>query len=195
MTVDEVFEILRKDEPFYRSSGGGVTIGGGEATSHPAFTLQLIKKCRQAYIHTALDTCGYVSSAEGIKALEEADLLLFDLKCMDPDVHCRLTGVSNELILNNIKRLDAMGKPIIIRVPLIPGCTDSENNLISIAEFLAHMRSIARVDLLPSHQYGKVKYKQLGRDYPLDIKPISLSRQMEIKGMFEQYGLNVQLGG
>lgn len=194
-TVDELFDVVKKDEQFYRSSGGGVTIGGGEATWQPTFTLQLIRKCKENYIHTALDTCGYTTSADGIKALEEADLLLFDIKGMDPQDHLKNTGVSNEPILENLKRVDAIGKAIIIRVPIIPGYTDSEQHLKSTAEFLSKLKSVQRVDLLPVHEYGKVKYQQLGKKYKLSVQPISQKRQDEIKVFFEQYGLKVQLGG
>lgn len=194
-TVDELFDVVKKDELFYRSSGGGVTIGGGEATWQPTFTRQFIRKCKENYIHTALDTCGYITTGDGIKALEEVDLLLFDIKGMDPQEHLKNTGVSNEPILENLKRVDAMGKPIIIRVPIIPGYTDSGQNLKSTAEFLSRQKSVERVDLMAVHEYGKVKYDQLGREYELNVQPISRERLDEIKDLFERYGLNVQLGG
>ena len=194
-TVDELFDVVKKDEQFYRSSGGGVTIGGGEATWQPEFTLQFIRKCKENYIHTALDTCGYITSADGIKALEEADLLLFDIKGMDPAEHLKHTGVSNEVILENLKRASAMGKPIIIRAPIIPGYTDSDQNLRATAEFLATLKSVIRVDLMPVHEYGKTKYEQLGKEYQLNVQPIPQERQDEIKALFERYGLITQIGG
>jgi glycyl-radical enzyme activating protein len=189
MTVDELFDIVKKDEQFYRESGGGVTIGGGEPTSQPLFTYELMRKCQENYIHVAVDTCGYTQSTEGLKVLEEADLLLFDLKGMDPGEHLKNTGVSNELILANLKRLDAMGKAIIVRVPIIPGYTDSAENIQSTAEFLAGLKSVERVDLLAYHQYGKIKYGQLGRVYKLDIRPPTQEYMNNIKDK------NVQLGG
>ncbi|MCL6477571.1 MAG: glycyl-radical enzyme activating protein [Peptococcaceae bacterium] len=194
-SVDELFDVVKKDEQFYRSSGGGVTIGGGEATWQPAFTLQFIRKCKENYIHTALDTCGYTTSPEGIKCLEEADLLLFDLKDMDPERHLKNTGVSNGPILENLKRLNAMGKPIIIRMPIIPGYNDADENLQAAAEFLTTLKSVERIDLMLVHEYGKVKYEQLGKEYKLNIKPIPQERQDELKALFERCGLNVQIGG
>ncbi len=194
-TVNELFNVVKKDEQFYRSSGGGVTIGGGEATWQPAFTLQFIRKCKENYIHTALDTCGYITSPEGIKALEEADLLLFDIKGMDPEEHLKHTGVSNEVILENLKRVNALRKPIIIRAPIIPGYTDSDQNLKATVELLAALKSVERVDLMPVHEFGKVKYEQLGKEYKLNVQPIPQERQDEIKALFERYGLNVQIGG
>lgn len=195
-TVDELFALVKKDEQFYRRSGGGVTLGGGEATFQPSFTRRFIKKCRENYIHVALDTCGYTTTDEGMKALEEADLLLFDLKGMDSGEHLKNTGVPNEPVLNNLRRLSAMGKAIIVRIPVIPGYTDTRGNLRAAAEFLAGLKSVERVDLLAYHEYGKAKYEQLGKEYRLkNVQNISSERMEEIKALFESYGLNVQLGG
>lgn len=198
MTVDEVMAIVRKDEIFYRQSGGGVTIGGGEATCQPEFTLALIRECKKNYIHTAVDTCGYTLTAEGLSALCEADLLLFDLKGMDPHEHEKNTGVSNELILDNLRRLDSLNKPIIIRMPLIPGYNDSKENIEATAVFLGKLTSIERVDIIAYHEYGKIKYAELGKIYPLNhISKESITQDAlaAVKLIFEQHGLCVQFGG
>jgi pyruvate formate lyase activating enzyme len=195
VTVDELFDIVKKGEQFYRDSGGGVTIGGGEPTFQPLFTHALLRKFKENYIHAALDTCGYTKNGEGLKCLDEADLLLYDIKHMEPKEHLKCTGVSNEPILKNIKRSADMGKPIIIRIPLIPGYNDSAQNIKATAEFLSRLKSVERVDLLAYHQYGKVKYRQLGRVYKLDVQPPAQEHLNEIKDTFERYGLNVQLGG
>ncbi|HUW64350.1 MAG TPA: glycyl-radical enzyme activating protein [Spirochaetia bacterium] len=194
-TVDELFDVVKKDEQFYRASGGGVTIGGGEPTYQPSFTLEFIKKCRANYIHTALDTCGYTATRAGVRVLEEADLVLFDIKGMDTAEHVRSTGAANEIILQNLKHLDVIGKPLIIRVPVIPGYTDSQEGLKSVAGFLAGLKHVERVDLLAVHEYGKVKYEQLGMEYKLKVQPLGQERLGEIKALFEGHGLNVQLGG
>lgn len=195
MTVDEVFETIKKDQQYYRASGGGVTIGGGEPTLQPDLTRALLKKCKDNYIHAALDTCGYTLTEEGFEVLEEAELLLFDLKGMDDGQHLINTGVSNELILKNLEKLGAQGKPIIIRVPVIPGRTDSESHINKLAEFLSRIRSVMRVDLLAYHQYGRVKYEQLGRKYDLDCESPSPEQLKNIMDIFKRYGLKVQLGG
>ena len=195
-TVDELFREVIKDEQYYRDSGGGVTLGGGEPTCQPRFTLQFIRKCRQHYIHTAMDTCGYFVNDEALQALEEVDLVLYDLKCMDPRDHLRSTSVSNRVILENLKRRDATGKPIIVRVPLIPGHTDSDANLSAIAELLATLKSVKQVDLLAVHEFGKVKYEQLGMEYRLSgVQPLSQERLEYIKALFERHGLRTQIGG
>lgn len=194
-TVDELFDIVKKDVAFYKSSGGGVSIGGGEPTFQEEFTAAFLKKCKDNYIHTAVDTCGYTINDEGLKILEEADLLLFDLKGIDLGVHKKNTNVSNERILANLKHLDAMRKPIIIRVPLIPGCTDSDEKVQGTADFLSTLRSVERIDLMGYHEFGRIKYVQLGRDYKLDAKVLSDDRLNKIKKVFEKHSLNVQLGG
>jgi pyruvate formate lyase activating enzyme len=195
-TVDELFDVVKKDEQYYQASGGGVTIGGGEPTFQASFTLQILRKCKENYIHTALDTCGYTTNSEGVKTLEEADLLLFDIKGMHPEEHVSNTGASYKRIHENLKRRNAIGKPVIIRVPLIPGYTDSDQNLKATAQFLSGLRCVERVDLLPFHEYGKVKYAQLGREYRLgNVPSISQERLEEIKTFFERYGLKTQLGG
>lgn len=196
VTVDELFDIVRKDEQYYRASGGGVTLGGGEPTSQPAFCYEFLRRCRANYIHTAVDTCGYTLNAEGFRVLEEADLLLFDLKGLSPAEHLHSTGVPNEPILANLRRLSEMGKPIIVRMPVIPGHTDSHKNLAGTAELLSSLQSIERVDLLAYHVYGSVKYAQLGRKYGLqDISSITEERMVDICHMFAEYGLNTQIGG
>ena len=195
ITVDELFDIVKKDEQFYRASGGGVTIGGGEPTFQPVFTYEFLRKCKENYIHTAVDTCGYTLTNEGFKVLEEADLLLLDLKGMDLKEHLKNTSVSNEPILRNLKKLDAMGKAIIIRIPLVPGFTDKPQNIKSTAEFLSKLKSVERVDLLAYHEYGAVKYGQLGRIFKLHIQPLDEEHLNDIKETLERYGLKVQLGG
>jgi pyruvate formate lyase activating enzyme len=195
ITVDELFNMVKKGEQFFRTSGGGVTIGGGEPTCWPHFTLSLLRKCRENYLHTAVDTCGYTLTNEGLKVLEEADLLLFDLKGMDPKEHLKNTGVSNELILENLTKLDAMGKPIIIRVPIVPGYNASTQDIKAATEFLSRLKSVERVDLLAYHEYGTVKYEQLGREYKPHIQPPTQEHMNNIKDTFERYGLNIQLGG
>ncbi len=194
-TVDEVFDIVKKDVPFYRSSGGGVSIGGGEPTLQAEFTHALMRRCQEDNIHTAVDTCGYTINDKGLEILEQADLLLFDLKGIDPEEHRENTGVSNERILSNLKHLDDMGRPIIVRVPLIPGRTDSPQNIQQEIELLSRLKSVERVDIMAYHEYGKVKYEQLGKEYTVTAKPYSETYLEEIKKMFEQTGLNVQLGG
>jgi len=195
-TVDEVYEIVARDKDYYDASCGGVTIGGGEATMQAKFTAELIDKCHENGIHAAIDTCGYTLSEESARLLEKADLLLFDLKGLDPDIHKTATGVSNELILQNLRHLCAIGKDIIIRLPIIPGYTDSDDNIRKTASLLKEFESIRRVDLIAYHDFGKIKFTQRGVPYPLEgLEHITTERIDNIKSILEESGLNIQVGG
>jgi pyruvate formate lyase activating enzyme len=194
-TVDELFDEIKKDEKYYSASGGGVTIGGGEPTMQPVFLRRFLKKCRDRHIHSALDTCLHTVNEEGVKALEEADLLLVDIKHLDPEAHFVDTGVRNAVILRNLRYMGELRKPMIIRVPLIPGHTDKPQNLRAIVDLLCSLPSVERVDLLPVHEYGKGKYEELGKEYRLTAEAIRHERQLEIKALFEECGLRTQIGG
>ena len=131
MSVSEIMEIVVRDKPFYDATGGGVTVAGGEPTMHVRFTGELLRRCKALGIHTALDTCGF---AEGAAAdlLNQADMLLFDLKIINEEKHIAATGKSNRPILENYHRLGASGKPMRVRMPLIPGYTDDAENLEAV---------------------------------------------------------------
>jgi len=194
-TVDELFEIVRRDLRYYKSSGGGVTIGGGEASMQSGFTLAFLRKCKDNFIHTAVDTCGFTLSDEALSVLSEADLLLFDMKGSDPAEHLLNTGVSNEPIIRNMKALDALHVPMIVRMPLIPGYTDSDKNIRKTAEFLSTLRSLERVDLLNYHEFGKTKYVQLGREYPLSLRSLTEERVEQIAAILTEYSIIAHIGG
>lgn len=194
-TAQEVFEIIRSDEMFYKSSGGGVTIGGGECTCYPDFMMELIALCHEADIHVAVDTCGYTTSAKAKEVLKAADLLLFDIKGIDPARHMENTGKSNDVILENLRMLSDLRKPMIIRIPVIPGYNDSDENLNAVADLLSTLNSVERVDILPEHEFGRIKYEQLDMEYRLKPCPVSAERQEAIRAMFESRGFKAQLGG
>ncbi len=196
MTVDEVHRIVAKDREYYKRSGGGVSIGGGEPTLQPRFTYELMKRCQADGIHVAIDTCGYTATKLGRQILEEADLLLFDVKGVNEEDHRRHTGVSNRIILKNLARLGEMGRPIIIRMPLIPGFNDSRENIVEAARFLSRYKSIEKIHLLSYHQFGTIKYTQLGRPYPLPSLAAQGADELAgIQQILESYGLQTQLGG
>ena len=194
-TVDELYDIIRRDATYYKTSGGGVTIGGGEASMHTDFTLALIRKCKENFIHVAVDTCGYTISDKAFEVLSEADLLLYDIKGMDPEQHIRDTGVSNELILTNLQKLDKLNIPTIIRMPLIPGHNDSDEAIEKAAEFLSALKNLDRVDLMNYHTFGVTKYAQIGMDYELELTPLSQERLDEIQAIFARYSIKTQIGG
>ncbi len=196
-TVDEIFEEIARDERHYDATGGGVTIGGGECTMHGEFTLALVRKCKEHYIQTALDTCGYITNEAGLQAFDEADYVLLDIKGFDPARHKENTGVDNALILKNLKRRNDLGKPVIIRYPLIPGYNDSVEELEAVAEMLSHYPVIERVDIIPYHDYSKIKYEALDMEYQID-KPATIltpEQEEEVLQHFRKYGLRPQIGG
>jgi len=195
-TVEELFQDVMKDSPFYRRSNGGVTIGGGEPTMQHKFVTALLKKCKETYVHTAMETCGYVKWEHLERILEHVDLLYFDIKHMDARIHEEITGVSNEIILENARKASDI-RPIIIRIPLIPGLNDSEENLLNTGRFAAKLgENLLRIELLPYHKFGTGTYEQLGRKYKLkDVESPSEEYMNKLKKIVESCGVMVQVGG
>jgi len=167
VSVAGVLEEVLRDRPFFERSGGGVTLSGGEPTAQYEFARALLKAVKAQGIHTALDTAGFVvwKRLEGL--LAHTDLVLYDLKQMNSEQHRRLTGVPNELILANLRRIDNAGYPVWVRIPLIPGQNDDDANLHAVGRFLADLKCVERVDILRYHAFAESKYEQLGLEYPL----------------------------
>ncbi len=195
-TVDETFGIVERDRDFYETSGGGVTVSGGEALLQWAFVRDLLEKCQEAGFHTALDTTGYCAWENMEQVLRHTDLVLFDVKHTDSDRHKEKTGVPNEQILRNLQRAVRMTK-VWMRVPVLPGFNDSEPNMRATAELAARV-GVEKVCLLPYHDWASEKYYRLGRCYEGDActggkgsnDPI-VSRWQEILG---SRGLAVGVG-
>jgi len=196
MSVEEVMLEIEKDIPFYRRSGGGVTATGGEPLAQAGFLAMLFKSCGERGIHTAAETCGYGRWDAFEKFLPHADLILFDIKHMDPDQHRELTGVSNGLILENAKRIAEQGKEMIIRMPVIPACNDTEDNMLALAEFVQELGVVKEIHLLPYHRFGQSKYDRLGMAYSLpDLEALGRESLIEQVKFFQSYKLRVQIGG
>ncbi len=167
-TVGEVVDRVVKDRAFFERSGGGVTVSGGEPLSQSEFTLALLEECKAAGLHTALDTTGYVRWDILESALPFVDLFLYDLKHMDSAAHRELTGVPNERILENARRLAAAGGKLQVRIPLIPGMNDSTGNVDAAGRLCAELgEAVTVVQLLPYHRLGSAKYKRLQRPDPM----------------------------
>ena len=195
VTAAEVVEEVSRDIAFYRRSGGGVTVSGGEPAAQPAFVRAILWGARARAIHTALDTSGFASWTVFHSFLPHVDLFLFDLKHMDSREHRRLTGVPNEPILRNLGRLAAAGARIQIRVPLIPGLNDAAENIGATAAFgcAAGVKSIA---LLPYNKAAGSKYRWLGRHYPLEhLETQSEDYLAALREVACAQGLDVQTGG
>ncbi|MDY6972980.1 MAG: glycyl-radical enzyme activating protein [Thermodesulfobacteriota bacterium] len=196
ITQDELLQEVLKDSLFYRNSGGGVTLSGGEALYQHEFAFQFLKKCGEKGIHTVLDTSGQAPWEIIRDILNYTDIVFFDVKHMDPAVHKRLTGVSNEQILKNLEATALLAiVPIIIRIPVIPGHNDSKKNMEDTARFIRKL-GIKEVNLLPYHRLGMSKYKGLGRKYPLgeDIIPPNDTDMERIRGIFVSYNLRCSMG-
>ena len=195
MTVEETVEEVAKDSLFYRNSGGGVTASGGEPLYQPTFLKDFLKSCQEKGLHTTLDTCGYAKTDKLEDILGYVNLVLFDLKHMDPEVHKKFTGVSNRLILSNLKKIIAFGTPILIRFPVIPGCNDSEKNVRETGQFISDI-GLKEVSILPYHRMGMGKYAKLGREYPLEgeIQSLSESDVEGIRSIFSRHGLECTVG-
>lgn len=190
MTVEEVFNLIKRDIVFYLNTGGGITVSGGEATIQAAFLIDLFKKCKEANIHTALDTCGYTEWDVLKNILHYTDLVLYDLKQMDPDKHYTYTGVPLDNILKNLKKIDEMGISTWIRTPVVPGYTDNEENIAKISSFIIDLKHLKRFELLPYHSYGRQKYPMLDRIYRLkEVEPPSLERMNKLKEIAKSKGI------
>lgn len=161
-TISEIMNIVAADTPFYKRSGGGMTCSGGEPLLQSKFVMRLMRTAKAAGLHTALDTAGNVGYEAFERILPYADLILYDLKCMDSDIHQRVTGVKNQLILENLKRILSEQVPVWIRIPVIPGVNDNPINMRETARFLKKAPNVQRLELLPYHSLGAGKYESLG---------------------------------
>ena len=159
VTLDELLPILLEDKDFYENSGGGVTLSGGECLIQADFCAELLKELKKQGIHTAVDTCGFVSKNALDKVIPYTDVFLYDVKAYDENVHIKCTGVSNKQILENLKYLDSIGKDIEIRIPYVPDFNDGQ--IEKIACFLAPLKKITKIRVLPYHNYAGSKYKAL----------------------------------
>lgn len=196
LTVDELFDAIDRDRPFYETSGGGVTFSGGEPTLQPEFLQAMLIKCKEQGLSTAIETCGLASWDTLSGLLEYLDLVMIDIKHMDPAEHKKYTGASNEPILNNIRNMDTAGTRMRIRMPLIPGINDSDANVRATAAFLSTLHHMERFDLLPYHRLGEPKWEQLNQPYPLHgIKPPDKSQVHRAAQLFKDAGINVSVGG
>ena len=178
-TPEQLLDELRKDEVFFQTSGGGITFSGGEPMLQADFVSQILALCRQAGLHTALDTCGAASTARYEEIGEQVDLVLYDLKIMDPLRHQTATGLSNSLILRNARWLARRGIPLWIRTPIIPGFTDDRANIRALAEFIrAELPSVERWDLLAYTNLGQPKYHRLDLPFALEGVPLMSEQEM-----------------
>ena len=197
MGLSEILDEVERDRPFYNNSSGGMTISGGEPTVHPAFTLELLKGARARSIHTCLDTNGYCDFSVLKEIAEYTDIVLFDLKHLDPARHLEKTRVNNSLILKNLELLCGTGSEIWIRIPVIPGFNDTIEFHREVSVFLASLDGhVTRIDLLPFHNWCQDKYSWLGIDWSYRETDALDPSFLEIHAdVYRQYGLVTTVGG
>ena len=198
-SVEEIFEEVKKSLVFFKNSGGGVTVGGGEVTAQGGFVRDLLRRCKAEQVHTAIETCGHCSWQILAGILEFTDLVFYDIKHMDPKKHKESTGVSNRRILGNLVKVSREPVELIVRIPVIPGFNDDEANLRSAAEFIAERLDLSHfkwVELLPYHKLGTFKYDRLGKEYALKSVEVPGNEAIEsLKEIFQSNGLSCKVGG
>lgn len=168
MTVTELLPLLLEDTEFYESSGGGVTLSGGECLMYAEFCAELLKKLKKHGIQTAVDTCGFVSHEALDRVLPYTDIFLYDIKAYDENVHIRCTGKSNKKIIENLRYLSSLGKSVEIRIPYIP--EHNSDQMEKIATFLSELKNITKIRILPYHDYAGSKYAALNTENTLPKK-------------------------
>ncbi|GBG57677.1 glycyl-radical enzyme activating protein [Sporomusaceae bacterium FL31] len=195
MTVAEVMKEIEKDKVFYEQSGGGVTFSGGEALLQLEFLAHVLDCCTARGIHTAVDTSGYAPWESLDRIVEQVDLFLYDLKHMEDEAHRQYTGVSNKPILENLAKLAAKTRNIWIRIPVVPGINDDEENIMKTGAFVASL-NLRNVSLLPYHHIAADKYARLGKPYLLpNIQPPEDEKLAELSRKLTTLGLTVKIGG
>ena len=196
MTVNAVMAEIRKDAIFYEDSGGGVTFSGGEPLAQPEFLQALVEACAARGIATAIDTCGFAPWERLLAASAAADLVLYDLKSIDDSRHTRFTGVSNCLILDNLRALGRVHGNIWLRIPIIPGLNDADEELDAMARFAASVGGVRQINLLPYHRRAIAKFQRMGQTYELaGVAPPSSERMQSILNRFTTLGLTAKVGG
>ncbi|MDD2278139.1 MAG: glycyl-radical enzyme activating protein [Bacteroidales bacterium] len=196
VSIEGLMQEIRADIPFFDESGGGVTLTGGEPLAQPLFTAELLRSCKNEGIHTALDTCGHASTKNFERTIEQTDLYLFDLKLASANAHKQYTGVDNRQILQNLKLASDSAKPIIIRIPLIEGITDTNENLEGIKSIIASHKNIIRIDFLPYHSLAKHKFEMSNKNYSLSqMENYLLSKAQAIADSFKGVAPIISIGG
>lgn len=191
-----IMKEIEKDLIFYDESGGGATFSGGEPLCQPDLVMALAAACRKKEIHTCLDTSGAVPWEIMARAARAVDMILYDIKAVDPDLHTRLTGRSSDRILRNLKHLSREGLPVVLRFPLIPGCTDTDENLSAVMDFLVHNTGFRKIHVLPFHHTARGKYEAMNLTDPMaETQPPEPDAVETVAQQFRRRGFETIIGG
>ena len=196
VSVEGVVEEVLQDKDYYDLSKGGVTLSGGEPLMQPEFSKAVLEGCKLMSIHTAIETSLFAPWESVEMVLPYVDLIMFDIKHIESSVHKRVTGVSNELILENARKLLFEAKvPLIVRTPIVPTVNDSSEVVVKIAEFIRGSSNLEYYELLPFHKLGQSKYQNLGLEYPAkDLERPSKEKMLELARAAEGVGVKVRVG-
>lgn len=190
MSVDELIAEVQKYTTYMHTSGGGVTVSGGEPLFQPQFVADFFDRCKALGIHTALDTSGYCDLETAKPVLDRADLVLLDIKSFNPEIYKTVTSVELEPTLRIARYLNEIGKPTWIRFVMVPGLTDIPDNVIGLADFIAPLKNVEKVEVLPFHKMGEYKWKQLGFNYTLSaVEPPTLEQIQAVLDIFSSRGI------
>jgi len=195
--VEELMQIIERERVHIDQSGGGVTFSGGEPLMHPEFLVEMLKACGEKELHRAVDTCGFASTEILLEVAKHTDLFLYDLKLINPDQHKKWTGVSNQLILKNLKILVETGAKINIRIPLIKNVNSGSAEITEMARFICRLPGEKPlVNLLPYHNIASGKYRKLEMKYKIqDMEEPSETDILKSVAIFNQFKIEVEVGG
>jgi glycyl-radical enzyme activating protein len=173
MSSDAVMTEVLKDRAFYETSGGGMTLSGGEPMLQPEFARELLEKAKTAQLHTCVDTCGSVPYERYEAIIGLVDLFLYDIKEADSQKHEKCTGAGNELILENLRKLDAAGASIVLRCPIVPGMNDREDHFRAIGDLASSLKGVQEINVMAYHAYGSSKSQRLGKSFDEDMDKVA----------------------
>lgn len=196
ITIDELFKTIQGDKVFFEESGGGVTFSGGEPLMQAGFLYNIIKLCNENGIHTCVDTSGFASEKTVQKIAEIADCFLYDIKIIDNYLHYKYTNTPVFGIISNLNWLNQNNKNVILRFPVIPGITDTKQNLSEVKLFIKSLKNIHQIDILPYHNIGNGKYGRVNKENLMkDTNLIPEEHMLYIRSEFESLGFKVGIGG
>ena len=196
-TKEEIMKEVMSDQVFYKRSGGGMTLSGGEVLMFPEFAIELLKEAKDWYIHTCIDTSGFADWSVLEEVLKYVDLVLLDIKHMDPKIHEKVVGVPNMVILNNAKKMAEKGVKMRLRIPVIPGFNDTQENMYNVLNFAKELgSSVVGVDILPFHNWAEKKYEQLDKEYKFKgIDSLTREEVQDFELIFKEHGFETTIGG